>query len=261
MSSYYSRRPSYAVATWNQRIYPRQHDDDFPVDHQLAATRTTSRSPPPASATPLPDPAATAAPPPIYYPGEAQLARRRATDAGLPPGLASSTNTASSKTTTVEWVAHPTIRSNWRRYIRVPNWWAVLARNESEELYDGWPEAFGGRAMPNREEDSAGDVEGGSRFSRSISRRSGVSAVDSGIALTPRGTMEVQQHVLEQLFKTRIDELNVLIPQHLRLSRVYLALLEMVNWTWLVMLFVALGVTGGKQTRFLQAVEVSALDR
>lgn len=66
------------------------------------------------------------------------------------------------------------------------------------------------------------------------------------------------QHPLEGLFKSRIDELNELIGGQLRVARVYLSLLEIVNFCWLVALIIVLGVGRGKQTPYLQGVEVSS---
>lgn len=103
------------------------------------------------------------------------------------------------------------------------------------------------------------DIEstGGARVSRTISRRSGVSAVDSGVALTPTATLQSAQHPLEPEFHRRVAELNDLIPQHLVRSRVWLSVLEIITFVWIVVLIVALGQGGGRQTRFLEAVEVS----
>lgn len=263
MPSYYGRRASY-VASWQQRIYPVQEPNfDRPVESPATLTRT--RSPVVATSNLTPAPAAAAAPPqqppPLYFPGEAELARTRALEAGLPAGTTASTNVASSRTAKLLWESHPSLHAGWRRYLRVNIWWACLVQHDSEILDDEWPEAFGGRRRPN-----GGDIEAeggstfGARVSRSISRRSGVSAADSGVALTPRGTMDLQ-HPLEPLFRQRVADLNKLIGGHLKRSRVWLSLLEIINYCWLIALIVALGVGKGKQTPVLQAVEVSLLPR
>lgn len=72
--------------------------------------------------------------------------------------------------------------------------------------------------------------------------------------------MEVQ-HPLEGLFKQRVDELNELVGSHLRRSRTWLSLLEIINYCWLTALIVALGVGRGRQTRVLQAVQVRRVAR
>ncbi|ORY76874.1 hypothetical protein BCR35DRAFT_305623 [Leucosporidium creatinivorum] len=264
MASYYGRRASY-VASWApQRIYPRQ-EPSFDSPTASPPTLTRSRSPPSAStaaaaASPIAPGAADARPsqpPPVYYPGEAELARTRALEAGLPPGVTHSTNVASSRTAKVDWLHHPTLRYGWRRFVRIDLWWASLVRPQNEMLDEEWPEAFGGRRRVQGGDEEAEGGANGARVSRSMSRRSGVSAADSGVALTPRGTMEVQ-HPLEGLFKSRIEELNELVGGHLKRSRVWLSLMEIINFGWLLALIVVLGVEQGKQTGILKGVEVSS---
>ncbi|KAM0790162.1 hypothetical protein ACM66B_005481 [Microbotryomycetes sp. NB124-2] len=223
-------------------------------------------------------------PPPLYFPGEAQLARlrtRMGTEQQLPPGHLPSTNVLSSATAQLEWTSHPTVKHGYKRYIRVDMWYDAVVNRKPERLSDSWPRQFraaGGRAVAatttttttdldrqysNTHDDIEANTQSGQHrnthdaVSRMTSRRSGVSAVDSGVALTPRGTLDVQNHPLEPLFRQRIDELNDLIPQQLVTTRVYLALLEIANLTWLIALIVALAVDGGKQTGFLKGVEIA----
>lgn len=136
-------------------------------------------------------------------------------------------------------------------------WWASLVQPQNEILDEEWPEAFGGRRRVQGGDEETEGGGHGARVSRIMSRRSGVSAADSGVALTPRGTMEVQ-HPLEGLFKSRIEELNELIGGHLKRSRVWLALMEIVNFGWLLALIIILGVERGKQTGVVKGVEVSS---
>ncbi|SDA01423.1 BZ3500_MvSof-1268-A1-R1_Chr10-1g02651 [Microbotryum saponariae] len=302
MASYYSRRASY-VASWApQRIYPLQEPSfeppasaDAPQNpaaplspslSRASATRANSSQDAanadtvPTSATSLTTATTTREPttrlqaPPMYYPGQAQLARTRAAAAaatGLDPELhaSSSTNVASSITATIPWQSHPTATHvrPIKRFLRVPLWWSGLTK-ESEVLWQEWPREFGGTKMlpSSSTDDEEQSVQG--RFStsvtRSLSRRSGASAADSGIALTPRPTFSSSSempfhHPLEPLFKSRIEELNELIPQRLGPSRVWLAALEIINWLWIVALIVALAQGKGKQTEFLEGVELTLI--
>lgn len=141
--------------------------------------------------------------------------------------------------------------------MRIDLWWASLVHPQNEQLDEEWPEAFGGRRRVQGGDEEAEGGANGARVSRSMSRRSGVSAADSGVALTPRGTMEVQ-HPLEGLFRSRVEELNDLIGGHLKRSRVWLALMEIINFGWLLALIIVLGVERGKQTSIVKGVEVSS---
>ncbi|KAK4046699.1 hypothetical protein OIV83_005902 [Microbotryomycetes sp. JL201] len=219
-------------------------------------------------------------PPPLYFPGEAQLARlrtRMGTEMSPPPGMAPSTNVLHSATACIQYISHPTIKPGWKRFVRADMWYDAIVNRRPEVLSDAWPREFGGARVANQLDRQLtnptplDDIEAHAAdavsarpshdapttaVSRMTSRRSGVSAVDSGVALTPRGTMDVQ-HPLEPLFRQRIDELNELIPQQLVTTRVYLALLEIANIAWLVALVVALALDGGKQTGFLKGVEIA----
>ncbi|KAK4048168.1 hypothetical protein OIO90_005932 [Microbotryomycetes sp. JL221] len=308
MASFYGRRSSYYTASWQQpRLYPRQeptfesgdtertrtHVDraraPSPVTTTTAPTANRAEAPAydddqsihPSTAPPVSAPPRQ--PPPLYFPGEAQLARLRTrmgtiADEPLPPGTVPSTNVLTSATAQVEWLTHPTIKRGWRRAVRLDMWYAAIIRRQAEQLWPEWPREFGGQratrdATMTDEATTTDDLEANghsgrrrntstgpttaSVVSRMTSRRSGVSAVDSGVALTPRGTLDVQQHPLAPLYRQRMDELNQLIPQHLIVSRVYLALLEVANVAWLIALIVALAIDGGKQTGFLKGVEIA----
>lgn len=240
--SYYSGRASW-VASWApQRLYPHQE----PVFTDPTATTTPSSPTSPSHHAPR-------VPPPLYFPGAAQLARTRTT-----PGRPS-TNVAHSQTTTLEWAYHPTLRTGWRRFNRIGYWWRSL-RKQKEDLVGNWPEKFGGR--PSSEWVRRGtrlscdnDAESGRRVSRSTSGRS--VGRDSGIALSPRSTMEIQQHPLEPLFCQRVRQVSVITAAALVPTRVVLSLLEILDAVWVVVLIVALAVTKGKQERFLEVIEVA----
>ncbi|KAM0746712.1 hypothetical protein T439DRAFT_350363 [Meredithblackwellia eburnea MCA 4105] len=283
MSSYYGRRASY-VASWSQpRLYPRQEphfepreqdgatqpatpnrnratstsSEQVQRDRELRLARTRSgNSSGSGIAVPSTTPAAGAAdvnpPPPIYYPPP-----RRVSQPG--PGQMPSTNVARSQTSTIEWRSHPTLRYGWKRFVRVGGWYRCLIKREAEEFESGWPSTFGGPRLRTAEEiaeDEAVTEVGGERVSRSISRRSGISAPDSGVALTPHGTMETQ-HPLAPLFKQRVEIVNELVAKHLIPTRIMLAICEIVDILFIILLIVALGVSKGKQKPFLEAVEVT----
>ncbi|CEQ40104.1 SPOSA6832_01695 [Sporobolomyces salmonicolor] len=279
MASFFNR-PSY-VASWaNQRIYPLQEPSFAPpVDSAAIATpsspptssrslrRTltspgspTATSPVPLSShTPLSSPRPEA-PPPLYFPGPA---RRASTfDASLPPGHIPSINFASTRQTAIEWAHHPIPLAqeckNWRKWSRVAEIWPAL-KSDKEVLWDGWPVKFAGRPRPQdaRDEEEGGGGRAGSRLSRNLSRRSvATTAADSGVALTPRATLE-PQHPLEGLFKARIAELNELVAARLELTRVWMALIEVMLYVWFIALIVALATSKGQQTGYLKGVEVA----
>ncbi|KDE05289.1 hypothetical protein MVLG_04321 [Microbotryum lychnidis-dioicae p1A1 Lamole] len=302
MASFYSRRASY-VASWApQRIYPLQEPSfkpptsaDAPQNFaaplspslsRASATRANSSqdasnadtvlasATSPTTAATVGEPTNRLQAPPMYYPGQAQLARTRAAAAaatGLDPELhaSSSTNVASSITATIPWQSHPTATHARaiKRLLRIPLWWSSLTK-ESEVLWQEWPKEFGGTKMlpSSSTDDEEQRVQGRSSTSvtRSLSRRSGASIADSGIALTPRPTFSSSSemplhHLLEPLFKSRIEELDELVPQHLGPSRVWLAALEIINWLWIVALVVALAQGKGKQTKILEGVELTLI--
>lgn len=104
------------------------HPDAQPVRHPAAA-----RADPPVR------------PPPLYFPGEAECARRAEPAAGAAGGGAvRSTNVASSRAAKVGWAVHPAIDGGWRRWMRPRVWWRCLGKGEKEELWGGWPVEFGG---------------------------------------------------------------------------------------------------------------------
>lgn len=304
MANFYSR-PSY-TPTWNQRIFPVQEPNFDPpatstsTDPPPARGRRSS-SPPssPRAARPRslrivepsapPHPPAREAPPPLYFPG-ALLARQRSSTLGgggggeppLAPGLAPSTNTATTASCTVQWAYHPCAPDamgggtgfaggKWGKRLRLPEIWRALA-GRKEVLWDGWPRQFGGRervpwevALQDREaraDEEEGGAAGGSRrsralsLSRSLSRRTTRTTTgDSGIALTPHSTHD-SAHPLAPLYKKRVHELNELIQDELITTRIWLALVELLDYVWLVALVIALAQGGGVQTGFLKGVEV-----
>ncbi|GAA5872731.1 hypothetical protein JCM8547_006328 [Rhodosporidiobolus lusitaniae] len=239
-----------------------------------ASATTISPAPSASPTSPAPPAVPLPAAPPLYYPG----ANRRPSLAGepaLPPGHAPSTNTARSIQAQVQWAYHPSAPpgedgKSWKRFLRYKSLGHAL-RGDLEELWDGWPREFGGREIPppqrgGSSSSTAGDEEeGGQRSSTrgrsiSLSRRSTrTTGADSGVALTPRPTMSLEgvQHPLTPLYKQRIAELNTVIGEHLALTRMWLALLEIGNYAWVIALIVALATGGGKQTGFLKGVEIA----
>ncbi|GAA5847960.1 hypothetical protein JCM9279_003511 [Rhodotorula babjevae] len=312
MANFYSR-PSY-TPTWNQRIYPVQ-EPTFDLAPALAPARSasppllsrtrtgrslrivepTSPSSPPATTAPAP---AREAPPPVYYPGAAR--RRASTNPHdqLAPGLAPSTNTASTASCTVQWATHPCApdaqggNGTWGRRLRLAEVARALACRD-EVLWDGWPAHFGGRdrvpwevvqrdreaARAARAARAAGEAgpgadvdeeQGGARPTHGRSRSRGLSLSlslslsrrtttggDSGVALTPHSThYEAGTHPLAPLYKKRVHELNALIQGELVTTRLWLALVETLDYVWLVALVIALAQGGGAQTGFLKGVEI-----
>ncbi|BGP18207.1 hypothetical protein JCM10213_007835 [Rhodosporidiobolus nylandii] len=287
-------RPTYTASWLNQRIFPRSDEPYFGTDSVPSPSRSspTSVLRPPASqdseertlpdgrtlrfvGVPAPSPSldAPSAPPPIYYPGQA----RRRSQEDLPPGHIPSINTASTLHATVRWAYHPTApRGGWGKYLRVRELWRAV-KGDEEKLWDGWPREFGGRELPPGEAEERGgagegdEEEGGGagarRRSRSRSRSLSLSAIslsrqttraDSGVGLAPRSTMSLEvQHPLYPLYKTRIAELNEIISEQLTVTRVWLALLEIMNYVWFVALIIALATGKGKQTGFLKGVEIA----
>ncbi|KPV71689.1 uncharacterized protein RHOBADRAFT_47646 [Rhodotorula graminis WP1] len=222
------------------------------------------------------------APPPVYYPG---AARRRSTNPpDLASGLAPSTNTASTASCTVQWAYHPCApdaqggNGTWGRRLRLAEVWRALACRD-ELLYDGWPRQFGGRDrvpwdVARRDRDAAAtgpavDEEHGAprpdhrrtrsralSLSLSLSRRTTTGA-DSGVALTPHSThYEAGTHPLAPLYKKRVADLNALIQGELVTARLWLALVETLDYVWIVALVVALAQGKGVQTGFLKGVEI-----
>ena len=300
MANFYSR-PSY-TPTWNQRIYPVQ-EPTFDLAPQPPLAPARSASPPPLArlsrtrtarslrivepTSPSSPPATTTtparereAPPPVYYPGPA---RRRSTNPhDLAPGLAPSTNTASTASCTVQWAAHPCApdaqggNGTWGRRLRLGEVARALACRD-EVLWDGWPAQFGGRdrvpwEVEHRDragpEAPADEEHAGARpahrrsrsraqsLSLSLSRRT-TTGGDSGVALTPHSThYEAGTHPLAPLYKKRVAELNALVQGELVTARLWLALVETLDYVWLVALVVALAQGGGEQTGFLKGVEV-----
>ncbi|GAA6056839.1 hypothetical protein JCM3770_003595 [Rhodotorula araucariae] len=280
MASYFNR-PSY-TPSWNQRIFPVQ-EPSFAPPASPSSPPSSPRDTRPRSlrivepASPLHSPAREA-PPPIYYPGPRRRSETSAADP-LTPGLAPSTNTASSALCTVQWAYHPCApdaqggNGRWGRRLRLPEIWRAL-KGEKEVLWDGWPRQFGGRERVGWEaeqrEDAraaaaavADDEEGGTAAHRrarslslSLSRRSTRTTTgDSGIALTPHSTHEYA-HPLAPLYKKRVAEVNALVNESLVTTRIWLALVELVDYVWVLALIVALAQGGGKQTGFLKGVEI-----
>ena len=255
MVGHYGRRASY-TASWNQRLYPRQ-EPTFDAPASAAATierRERAGPTPPTCAPPATEPVAV--PPPLYFPGEAQLARTRSQPTRA--GHLSSINVARSQTATIPYRTHPTLRIGWRRLLRVGYYYRCL-KSEREFFDDAWPSEFGGRRTPRTAGDEECDAEGGGRVSRSTSRRSGVSEPDSGVALTPRTTLDLKrpQHPLEALFKARVAIINDKVALALVPTRVMLSILEIMDLSFVILLIIALGIERGRQRGFLQGVEVS----
>ncbi|KAK4330068.1 hypothetical protein RTBOTA2_005408 [Rhodotorula toruloides] len=279
MASFFNR-PSY-TPSWQQRIYP--------VREPSFAQPSAPPSPAPAASPALPTPPAPARepPPPVYFPGPN---RRRSTghhspsslaDADLPPGHIPSINTASTSSCVIKWAYHPSApeavggKGKWGKRLRVGEIWRAL-RGERERLWDRWPREFGGdESTPwevEAERGSAAEVaqDEEAQISRRRSTRSTISlsalrrstTADSGVALTPHAsrsppTPSPHPHPLLPLFQSRIADLNQLIPDSLAITRVWLALVEVMDYVWVLALVVALGQGGGKQTGFLKGVEIA----
>lgn len=277
MASFFNR-PSY-TPSWQQRIYPVRE----PSFAQPSASPPQAPAASPASTTSTAP--ARDAPPPVYFPGPN---RRRSTgphspsashDADLPPGHIPSINTASTSSCVIKWAYHPSApeavggKGRWDKRLRVGEIWRAL-RGEREKLWNRWPREFGGdETAPWEVEAESGTVarearDEESQVSRRRSTRSTISlsalrrstTADSGVALTPHASrsspLSSDPHPLVPLFKSRIADLNQTIPDSLAITRVWLALVELMDYVWLVALVVALGQGGGKQTGFLKGVEV-----
>ncbi|BGP33839.1 hypothetical protein JCM10296v2_005645 [Rhodotorula toruloides] len=264
MASFFNR-PSY-TPSWQQRIYPVREPSFAPT-------------------APARD-----APPPVYFPGPN---RRRSPgphspssphDADLPPGHILSINTASTSCCAIKWAYHPSApeavggKGKWGKRLRVGEIWRAL-RGERETLWERWPREFGGdEPAPWQVEaeraSAAGDTgerDEEAQVSRRRSTRSTISlsalrrstTADSGVALTPHASRSSPltptpfPHPLLPLFQSRIADLNQTIPDSLAITRVWLALVEVMDYVWLVALVVALGQGGGKQTGFLKGVEIA----
>lgn len=279
MASFFNR-PSY-TPSWQQRIYP-------------------VREPSFAAAAPAPDPAAPPrdAPPPVYFPGPN---RRRSTHDSssaaehVPPGHIPSINTASTASCVVKWAYHPAApdavggKGTWARRLRLGEIWRAL-RAEREVVWDRWPRELGGdepapwetereaQASAHARDDDERDVEAQGQVSRRRSTRSTISlaqlrrstTADSGVALTPRQSrsptdadadVDASSHPLVPLFRRKIADLNQVIADALVLTRVWLALVELMDYTWIVALVIALAQGKGQQTGFLKGVEVRPLLR
>ncbi|BGP26240.1 hypothetical protein Rt10032_c10g4275 [Rhodotorula toruloides] len=273
MASFFNR-PSY-TPSWQQRIYPVREPSFAPASAPTPA-------PPPASSaptTPVRD-----APPPVYFPGHN---RRRSTgphspgtsrgDSDLPPGHTASTNTASTSSCVIRWAYHPCApdaiggKGKWGKRLRVGEIWRAL-RAEREVLWDRWPREFGGdERMPwevevdgeraARDEEAQVSRRRSTRSTISLSQLRRSTTADSGVALTPHQSRTSaalpSSHPLLPLFQSRIAELNTIIPDSLVLPRVWLALVELMDYVWIVALLVALGQGRGKQTGFLKGVEIA----
>ncbi|GAA6064372.1 hypothetical protein JCM10212_004105 [Sporobolomyces blumeae] len=216
----------------------------------------------PTTATTRPD-----RPPPLYFPG-VHRQQTRPDDPALPPNHIPSINVATTRLAQIEWSYHPIpLRAEsfvgkvrkWTRFAEI----GTSLRQDREVLYDGWPREFGGNAMPDHlrkrkpgppgRDDEEASI--GGRLSRSLSRRSGQSRADSGIALSSGPTLE-SQHPLERLFRKRVDDLNDVVAEGLVMTRAWLALTELMWIVWFVALIIALGTGRGGQSGFLKGVEI-----
>ncbi|GAA5881014.1 hypothetical protein JCM16303_004636 [Sporobolomyces ruberrimus] len=245
-------------------------------------------SSPPSRPTTTSDPSTTTTsdrpvqPPPLYFPGanrQRSLSQSSPSDplssSSLPPNHIPSINSASTRLSIVPWFHHPIplvlsstekkpLGVKLKKWLRLPEIWTCL-KQVPEVLHDGWPVEFGGKPMEQTSTRTSEDEES-DRLSRFSSRRSGNSRADSGIVLPRRSSTQTtttnnrsqqqQQHVLEPLYKKRIQELNTLISEGLVLSRGWLALTELMWIVWFLALIVALGQGKGVQTGFLKGVEI-----
>lgn len=223
----YGRRPTYVQASFfNNRLFPHQ-DPSLP--------------------TSTPDPASPAslAVAPMQQEGEE-------TDAGVqvpPPQYFRSTrrpttNSALSINAKLGWTKHPVVGFEWNRPLI---WWNVLIKGEREEVSSQWPAEW----LDSKERISTSFD--GSR--RSATGHSQHSSVDSAIELS--SLRPSKSHSLQPIFAARISSLNTdVIPKFLHFTRVVMAILEICNFSFIILLVTALAVTRGKQVPFLQGVEV-----
>lgn len=289
-------RPS-ITPSWNQRIYPvREPSFAPPVSSDRTSPPTSPRPRARSLATLGEAPATTEnnagsattpapvreAPPPVYYPGPAQRrlsAAARGIDDSVPRGHIASINTARTSTCVVRWLKHPAapeamrprdevrkrgFRQDWRSWIRLPLIWRAL-KQEPEVLWNGWPVEFGGQtrvpweAEMLREAEEGATANDGQILPPSFSPHPlGAMSITEGVALSRlSSTASVVNHPLEAQYRRRIAELNTLIAESLSLTRIWLALIELMDIIWLVCLIIAIGVEKGQQKGFILGVEVS----
>lgn len=227
MSSY-GRRPSYVQASFfNNRLYPHVDPSAEPAPPSPSALGATPEG------TETGEPVQV--PPPLYFKSRTSNSTRRP---------APSTNAAQTITAKLHWESHPVLGSEW---VRPRIWYHVLFRRRIEELSSRWPEDWTDpKGRPSTSSDG---------LRRTATGHSVHSSVDSAIGLS--SLRPSKSHPLQPLFAAHISTLNTdVIPKQLHWTRVVMVLLEICNITFLILLVVALAVTRGKQTPFLQGVEV-----
>ena len=154
--------------------------------------------------------------------------------------MRSSINSASSQLATIAWERHIAFEDGWLKYVRPVRWWRVSKR-EKEVLSTSWPKQFSVWHQRQSHDGTAISCQ---------------SEPDSGIAISTCTSVDTSQHPLAPLFVKRIDYLNQIIPETLVASRTWLAALEVLNLTWLVLLVISLGVDKGDGS-FLRGVAIA----
>jgi hypothetical protein len=164
-------------------------------------------------------------PPPAYAPGNTiPLTQTSSSGSTLQRSRSrwgSSGSSASSVVVQVHWLDHPALSLPMPWLRRLPR----FLRKRPEALDDRWPSDFARAAVLGM---GAGTVRDS----------------DSGIALTNASDNEAK---LAASYSDRVTTLNDVVAAYLVPTRFVLALLELLNIVWIVLLIVALGVTGGKQ--------------
>lgn len=166
--------------------------------------------------------AAPAIPPPAYGAGAgtgAGLPLSRTISSGATLVASASTGTRKARVVQVNWAFHPSLSGPHQKRDR---WLRYLGR-KAESLSDDFPEDFMSLLVA------------GQSTEENISK-------------------------IQELYKARIDHLNNwVIPNSLVITRLFMALLEIIDLIIVILFIVALGVTGGKQEGLLEGAEVALI--
>ena len=65
------------------------------------------------------------------------------------------------------------------------------------------------------------------------------------------------QHPLESIFEEHVNSINIIVARQLVPTRIMLAVLEVLDLAFLLLLVIALGVERGRQRGFLEGIEVA----
>lgn len=233
-------RNSYARPWLMQRIYPANFEGQPPQQQQQQHGDEDEY--PPSQAPPAAD---VEAPPPTYKPSG-----RRGSVVQTRASVYTAPTCATAK---VSWSYHPTAFGAvdadakgpaWMRYLRLVHYYRCLLRSDHEVLSDAWPASFSRSLFPR------------TATTGSLSLARTRSTVSSATTTTTAAGAQ-QQHPLAPLFTRRVATLNSIIGPQLAKTRTLLALCELINLTWLIVLIVAIAVCQGQQRPFLQGVEIA----